>query len=51
MLCIRDISDGLEEAPSEWVSGCGGSPTDINCGLMMIGKSWLNEEVYNNMVD
>ena len=51
MLSIRDISDGLEEAPSEWVSGCGGSPTDINCGLMMIGKSWLNEEVYNNMVD
>ena len=51
MLCIRDISDGLEEAPSEWVSGCGGSPTDINCGLMMIGKSWLNQEVYNNMVD
>jgi lipopolysaccharide biosynthesis glycosyltransferase len=51
MLCIRDISEGIEEAPSEWVSGCGGSPTDINCGLMMIGKSWLNEEVYNNMVD
>ena len=51
MLCIWDISEGIEESPNEYVSGCGGSPTDINCGLMVIGKSWLSEDVYNKMVE
>jgi len=51
MLCVQDISEGIETAPSEYVSGCGGSSTDINCGLMVIGKSWLNEDVYNRMVE
>ena len=51
MLCIGDISDMLETVPSDWVSGCGGSPTDINCGLMVIGKRWLDDSVYEAMVD
>jgi len=51
MLCINDISDGIENAPNDFVSGCGGSTSDINCGLMVIGKEWLNEDVYDKMVD
>ena len=51
MLCIRDISEGIETAPNEYVSGCGGSIDDINCGLMVIGKNWLSEEVYNALIE
>tara|TARA_Y100001972_G_scaffold102031_1_gene127290 strand:+ start:1783 stop:2568 length:786 start_codon:yes stop_codon:yes gene_type:complete len=50
MLCVKDISKGLEEAPNEYVSGCGGTNRSINCGLMIIGKNWLNEETYNTLV-
>ena len=51
MLCIGDLSDMLETTPSDSVSGCGGSKQNINCGLMVIGKDWLNDSVYNKMVD
>jgi len=51
MLCVNDISEGIETAPDDMVSGCGGSPKDINCGLFVVGKQWLNNEVYQHMVD
>ena len=51
MLCIRDISEGIENSPNDHVSGCGGSPKDINCGLMVIGKKYLNKQTYENMVN
>jgi len=51
MLCINDISDGIENAPNDFVSGCGGTTSSINCGLMVIGKEWLNGNVYDKMVD
>ena len=51
MLCIQDISEGIENSPNDHVSGCGGSPKDINCGLMVIGKKYLNKQIYENMVN
>ncbi len=51
MLCIDDISEGIETAPSEYVSGCGGKSTNINCGLMVIGKKWLDDDVYDRMIN
>ena len=51
MLCVGELSDMLESAPNDWVSGCGGSTSDINCGLMVIGKKWLDDSVYEKMVD
>ncbi len=51
MLCIQDISEGIINSPSSEVSGCGGSPNDINCGLMVIGKKYLNEKTYKSMVE
>lgn len=51
MLCIQDISEGIINSPSNAVSGCGGSPNDINCGLMVIGKKYLNKETYKSLVE
>ena len=51
MLCVDDISEGIENAPNDFVSGCGGTTASINCGLMVIGKKWLNQDVYNDMVE
>tara|TARA_R110001599_G_scaffold336055_1_gene553538 strand:- start:371 stop:1066 length:696 start_codon:yes stop_codon:yes gene_type:complete len=51
MLCIQDISEGIINSPSSEVSGCGGSSNDINCGLMVIGKKYLNEKTYKSMVE
>ena len=51
MLCIGDISEGIKNSPNDHVSGCGGSPKDINCGLMVIGKKYLNKQIYENMVN
>lgn len=51
MLCVNDISEGIETSPNDMVSGCGGSPNSINCGLFIVGKEWLKDEVYTNMVN
>ena len=51
MLCVNDITEGIENSPATMVSGCGGSSTNINCGLMVIGKEWLNDNVYNQLLD
>ena len=50
MLCINDITEGLESSPLESVSGCGGTSNSINCGLMVIGKKYLNEKTHKDMV-
>ena len=42
MLCIGDISDMLETAPSDWVSGCGGSPTDIKGTTRLFTQHMIN---------
>ena len=51
MLCIDDITEGIINAPDDMVSGCGGSPKDINCGLFVVGKKWLNDDIYHKMVN
>ena len=51
MLCVNDISEGIETSPNDMVSGCGGSTKDINCGLFVIGKKWLDDKIYDNMVN
>lgn len=51
MLCINDITEGLISSPMDAVSGCGGSPKSINCGLMVIGKKYLNNQTYKSLVD
>ena len=51
MLCVKDISEGIKNSPLDQVSGCGGSPSDINCGLMVIGKKYLNENTYKALIE
>ena len=51
MLCIKDISEGIINSPPTQVSGCGGSSNDINCGLFVVGKKYLNENTYNKLVE
>jgi lipopolysaccharide biosynthesis glycosyltransferase len=53
LLCLKDISNMIEDAPLDRISACTGGDLGANTSLFVIGKDWKinNPNIYDQFID